>query len=116
MPDEKGNYIYMTPNQDKIYPSRIPVKDKIPPLSYRGFISLEFSYHLGIIKTRHGYASGIALDINDRAHSLVAGTIADDDTILVIPKEGISRQELIDALVKIIPGMKREEVESGIYK
>ena len=108
MPDEKGNYIYMTPNQEKSYPSRFLAKEKAIPLSYRGFISFEFSYQLGIIKTRRGYASGIAMDIDNKASSIIAGTIADDDTVLVIPREGVGRQEVVDILVKIIPGMKKD--------
>ena len=116
MPDEKGNYIYMTPNQEKNYSNRFFAQEKTVPLSYREFISFEFSYQLGIIKTRHGYASGIALDIDNRASSIIAGTISDDDTILVIPKEDVSREEIIDALVKIIPGMKKEMDGSGTKK
>ena len=112
MPDEKGNYIYMTPNQEKSYPSRFLAKEKTIPLSYRGFISFEFSHQLGIIKTRRGYASGIAMDIDNRATSIIAGTIAGDDTVLVIPREGVSQQEIVDTLVKIIPGMKKEDNES----
>ena len=108
MPDERGNYIYMTPNQEKSYSNGYPVKEKTMPLSYRGFVSFEFSHQLGIIKTRRGYASGIAQDIDNRASSVIAGTIADDDTVLVIPREGASRQEIIDTLMKIIPGMKKE--------
>jgi len=110
MPDEKGNYIYMSPNQEKNHPNRYL---GTPPLSYRGFTSLEFSYQVGIIKTRRGYASGIALDIDNRASSVIAGTIAGEDTILLIPREKVSRQEIVDTLMKIIPGMKKGDDESG---
>jgi len=108
MPDEKGNYSYMAPNQEKNYLNRYPVKEKTVPLSYRGFVSFEFSYQLGVIKTRRGYASGIALDIDNHTSSIIAGTIAGDDTVLIIPREGVSRQEIVDTLAKIIPGMKKE--------
>ena len=113
MPDEKGNYIYMAPNQEKSYPNRYFGKEKTIPLSYRGFTSFEFSHHLGVIKTRHGYASGIAIDIDNRASSIIAGTIAGEDTILLIPREGVSRQEIVDTLMRIIPGMKNGNGESG---
>ena len=116
MPDEKGNYIYMAPNQDKNYPNRYLAKEKAMPLPYRGFVSFEFSYQLVIIKTRHGYASGIAMDIDNHAYTVIAGTIAGDDTVLVIPREGVSRQEIVEALMKIIPGIKKESDESGPKK
>jgi len=109
MPDEKGNYIYMTPRQEKYYPNRYLSREKTVHLSYRGFISCEFSYQLGLIKTRNGYANGIAMDIDNHASSVILGTIADDDTIIIIPREGVSRQEILNTLSKIIPGMKNEE-------
>ena len=117
MPDDKGNYIYMTPNHEKSYPNRFIAKEKAMPFtSYRGFISIEFSHQLGVIKTRHGYASGIALDIDNRASAVVIGTVADDDTILIIPREDVTRQEIIDTLAKIIPGMKKEDDELDTQK
>jgi len=109
MPNDKGNYIYMNPNQETIVPSRFLHKDRsIFPL-HRGFISFEFSYHIGIIKTRAGYANTIALDIDTHASSVILGTIAGENTILVIPREGITRQEILDTLETIIPGVKKEE-------
>jgi len=110
MPDEKGNYSYMTPNHEK-NSNWYLAREKALPFSYRGFISFEFSYQFGIIKTRHGYASGIAMDINNHASSIIAGAIAGEDTVFFIPREGISRQEIVDTLVKIIPGMKKENGE-----
>ena len=114
MPDEKGNYIYMAPNHATNYPIRFPIRDKTTSLPNRGFISFEFSYQVGIIKTRQGYASGIASDINNHASSIILGTIAGEDTVLLIPREGVSRQEILNTLVAIIPGMKRENEEVKI--
>ena len=36
----------------------------------------------------------------------IAGTIAGDDTILLIQREGISKADLINALILIMPGLK----------
>ena len=108
MPDEKGNYTYMIPTQEPGHSPRILAKEKFVPLSNRGFISFEFSYHLGVIKTRSGFANEMASDINNHASSVILGTVADDDTIVIIPREGIAKQEILDVLTKIIPGFKRE--------
>ena len=109
IPDERGNYAYMNSNQEKSYSNRYFTKDKPKPFSHRGFISIGFSYHLGVIKTRHGYANEIATDIDNRASSVILGTITDDNTILLIPKEGVSQQEILEELAKIIPELKKEE-------
>jgi len=109
MPDEKGNYLYMTPHNEASYSNPSRMKEKSLSLSNRGFISFDFSYQLGIIKTRSGYANGIALDIDNRASSVILGTVAGDDTVLIIPREGITRQEILNTLATVIPGMKKED-------
>ncbi len=63
---------------------------------------IEFSGNLAVIKTRPGYAMGIASDIDTHAPKEILGTIAGDDTILVIPREGFSRQSIADALAHFI--------------
>lgn len=107
MPDDKGNYTYMAPVQESGHSSRFSAKDKFAHSSNRGFLSFEFSHELGVIKTRSGYANDIASDIDHQAPSLILGTIAGDDTLLVIPREGVSREAILEALAKIIPGFKR---------
>lgn len=114
MPDEKGNYIYMNPNQELNYQNRVTAREKIPPASSRGFLSFDFSYRLGVIKTRSGFANDIASDINARASSVILGTIAGNDTLLLIPREGVSREEISDMLAKIIPGFKGENEDIRI--
>jgi len=109
IPDERGNYAYMNSNQEKNYSNRYPAKDKTKPFSHRGFISIDFSYNLGVIKTRHGYANEIAADIDNRASSVILGTITDDNTILLIPREGVTQLEILDVLAKIIPGLAKED-------
>ena len=109
MPDENGDYKYMTPHQETTYSDRLFVKNKTTlPLS-RGFISFDFSNQLGVIKTRPGFANEIALDINNHASSTILGAIAGNDTILLIPREGVTRPEILDILEKIIPAFKKEK-------
>ena len=60
----------------------------------REIISIEFSGQLAVIKTRAGYANGIASDIDLQISELILGTIAGDDTILLIPKENVSRDAI----------------------
>ncbi len=68
-----------------------------------GFESLAFCGHFAVIKTKPAYAGGIAAEIDKKGSKLILGTIAGDDTILVIPKEKTDRQSLMQALSEIIP-------------
>ena len=111
MPDERGNYIYMNPHQEATNLNRFFHKDKSISILNRRFISIDFSNQLGIIKTREGYANSIALDIDTHASSVILGTIAGENTVLVIPRENVTREEVLNALEMIIPGVKKENGE-----
>ncbi len=67
-----------------------------------GANSLEFSGPLAVMKTRTGYANGIAAEIDEQAGDAILGTIAGDDTILIIPREGYSRAEITQILSNLI--------------
>ena len=54
------------------------------------------------ISSVNGYAGGIAAEIDSRASSAILGTIAGDDTILIIPREGFSRSEITKILSNVI--------------
>lgn len=57
-----------------------------------------------VIRTYPGFAGAIALAIDRAALDEVAGTIAGDDTILVIPNDGFSFDEIIESLRETLPG------------
>ncbi|OJV36248.1 MAG: ArgR family transcriptional regulator [Bacteroidales bacterium 36-12] len=61
-------------------------------------LSLEFSGHLAVMRTKPGYASAIAWDIDNKGSYEILGTIAGDDTILIIPRDGVTRQQILDLL------------------
>jgi transcriptional regulator of arginine metabolism len=49
-----------------------------------------------VIKTLPGFAGAIAIEIDRTSPDAIAGTIAGDDTILVIPGDGFSQDEVMD--------------------
>lgn len=67
-------------------------------LAKRSILKVDFCGQFAVIRTRPGYANAVAYDIDDRGHECILGTIAGDDTILVIPKEGTSRDTLFEFL------------------
>ena len=97
-PDADGNYIYTDSSSKNTIGN-----NAVNELASNGVISLAFSEKLAVIKTRPGYAMGIASDIDLHVSHVVLGTIAGDDTILLIPKEKFSREEIIKALTLLIP-------------
>ncbi len=89
------------------------VRPEVVPQQYlrnSGFLSIAFSGHMAVLKTRPGYAGGLASDIDNHDLETVLGTLAGDDTILVIMNEACSRKEFTEELSTIIPALK-EEVE-----
>lgn len=99
-PNAEGSYIYTTTVPD-IHANRVGGKSKTG-FFLSGFLSLEFSDNLAVIKTRPGYASGIASDIDRNLPQVILGTIAGDDTILLIPREGMEREKIREALEFLI--------------
>lgn len=58
---------------------------------------------MGVIKTRPGYASSIAFNIDNNNVENIIGTIAGDDTIFIVIKEGSEYDDVIEELSYIIP-------------
>lgn len=100
-----GNYVYVLPN-DAMY-KRVSSSPSIREMMHMpGFISINFSGNMGIIKTRPGYASSIAWNIDNSDVPEILGTIAGDDTIFIVIKEGVKHQQVVEALSDIVPNMK----------
>lgn len=96
-----GNYVYVLPN-DTMY-KRVTTPGNIREMMQSsGFISINFSGNMGVIKTRPGYASSIAWNIDNSDMPQLLGTIAGDDTIFIVIKEGYSHEEVSEALKGIV--------------
>lgn len=71
-----------------------------------GFVSIDFSANVAVIKTRPGYASGMAADIDHNNFESVLGTVAGHDTLLLVIKEGYTKRDVLQQLERIIPEIK----------
>jgi transcriptional regulator of arginine metabolism len=58
-----------------------------------------------VIRTLPGNANNTAIYIDNTARFEIAGTIAGDDTILVIPRDGITNSQVHTCLELILPGI-----------
>ena len=102
---QDGSYIYILPN-NPLY-KRINREHHEHEHQVRGgFVSISFSANIAVIKTRPGYAGGIAYDIDEHNLPPVLATVAGDDTILLVIKEGYTHQAVNEHLATIIPEMK----------
>lgn len=103
VPHPASGYIYTIPGEGKEAQTTEQIR-----VNYLadGFRDLRFSGNLAVLRTLPGYASSFAAVI-DRADSWeILGTVAGDDTILIIQREGISKTDLINALITIMPNLK----------
>ena len=103
-----GNYVYVLPNTT-MYKRAVEVHPVSEMLLNTGFLSIEFSGNLAVLKTRPGYASSLAYDIDMMNMHEVLGTIAGDDTILLVLREGVSKTEVKHALTRVIPNIMEQK-------
>lgn len=104
VPDAETGYKYVIPETGP--KQEEPVKQEDFPVS--GVESIEFSGNLAVMKTRPGFANGIASVIDSHGPYEILGTIAGDDSILLISREGVSKSDVINALSLFMPGVKEK--------
>ena len=64
----------------------------------RWALSVEASGNLVLVLTPSGYANALAQVMDEAAHQDILGTVAGDNTILVVAREGVSGAALRDEL------------------
>ena len=99
-----GGYMYIIPDTNKIHDSMLMSGQRSMTAHQQvGFISIKFSGNIAVIKTRNGYAAGLAYDI-DMSHSdEVLGTIAGADTVFAIMDENLSHDDALKFFARFIP-------------
>ena len=102
--NDLGNYMYIIPDSNGLQDSLLLKGQRSMTVnSHIGFVSLEFSGNFAVIKTRNGYAAGLAYDI-DMSHSRdILGTIAGADTVFAILREGVTHEEAIKFFSRFVP-------------
>lgn len=109
--DMKELKVVKAPTPSGIYTYQLaediqPIESDSETITSLGFLKIEFSGQLAVIKTRPGYAMAIAFEIDRKATETILGTVAGDDTILIIPREEKTREEVTDSLATFIPNLK----------
>lgn len=99
-----GNYVYVLPNTTMYKRVSSPAQIK-EMMQVPGFISIQFSGNMAVIRTKPGYASSIAYNIDNSEIPYILGTIAGDDTIFMVIQENIDEHDVVTALKKVVPNM-----------
>jgi transcriptional regulator of arginine metabolism len=72
----------------------------------RGYVSIEFSGNIGVVRTLTGHANSVALALDNLGMEEILGTIAGDDTVLMVMKEEAAGPLIIDKLREKIPDLE----------
>ena len=82
-------------------------KEKFSPVAY-GFLAIEFSGNIVVIKTLPAYSHTIADAIDKAEMNEVLGTIAGNDTVFAVLREGIKPNQFINSMSRAIPELKEK--------
>lgn len=97
---EKG-YIYTLSNQAVQSYSGV---DENAPL--KAFRSIAFSQNIAVIKCLPSFAPSIAFIIDRLQLDVSIGTIAGDDTIMIILREGVTPEAFKEVIIQYLPDLR----------
>lgn len=97
--DGWSGYYYSLPETDLVAESE---KSYIQDVR-RGVVSIEFSGNVGVVKTRSGHANSVALALETLSLPEILGTLAGDDTVLIVLREGVTKEDLLESFKVRIP-------------
>ena len=104
VPTDRGVYVYTLPDSNTLKDKLLARGRMEPFTNYQiGFISLKFSGNTAVIKTRNGYAAGLAYDIDMHEFPEILGTIPGSDTIFAILREDVTHEQAYRVLSTILP-------------
>ena len=101
--DGNNGYIYALPSEDERQDSELTVAQDF----LRGYISIECSGNIAVIKTYSGHADVVASALDTLALDEVIGTIAGgDNCVFACLREGYTGDQFIASLKKRIPDVE----------
>jgi transcriptional regulator of arginine metabolism len=106
MPDDRAGYVYILPDKEQVV-----AEPEFTGKGLNGLISLDFAQGMAILRTLPGHANSIAYTLDNLGAYEIAGTIAGDDTILLIPRDGVTRSDLVNLFKLRMPGLLKESLQ-----
>lgn len=103
VPTDRGTYMYVLPDSDSLKDRILNTGVAPVKANYQsGFVSIQFSGNLVVIKTRTGYASGLAYDIDVSNAPEILGTISGTDTIFAAIRDGVTQRRIREVFATIL--------------
>jgi len=87
----------------------IPSKENEQPL--RGALSIAFSNNLSVLKTEGGFANSVAVRIDKTKIDEIIGTVAGNDTIIIVFKDDVPKENYLKVLSKHFPDIDNLIIE-----
>ncbi|MBD5328668.1 MAG: hypothetical protein HDS03_02060 [Bacteroides sp.] len=104
VPTDRGGYMYILPDSNSLKDKLLASGQLQMNANYQsGFISLQFSGNIAVIKTRNGYAAGLAYDIDMSNAPEILGTIPGSDTILAVLREDVTHDQARAVFARLLP-------------
>ncbi|MBQ3187941.1 MAG: arginine repressor [Bacteroidaceae bacterium] len=101
----KYRYVLTRPHQYRHEGGEAEMRPITPPQEVNGFLSIQFSGNIAVIRTRPSYASTLAYHIDAYNFPEIIGTIAGDDTVMMVLAEEATKGSTLRALRTIIPNI-----------
>ena len=101
---DMGNYMYIIPDSNDLQDTMLSQGMSAAPAGqHAGFVSIQFSGHFAVIKTRNGYASGRAYDIDMSKTPEILGTVAGADTVFAVLREDVTHEDAMELFSRFLP-------------
>ena len=108
--DLKYMHVAKVPHKDKGYIYVLPNNSRddlvISPNITDNITDIAFSGNMCVISTKPGYASAISVPIDNKGINEILGTIAGDNTILLILRDGFDMDSLMEQLYMLFPSLR----------
>lgn len=101
--DGKGGYRYMFPGKKDWTAETVPGHES------EAVTGITWARGMMLIHTHPGFASAVALKIDSAERYEIAGTVAGDDTILLIPRDNISNEAVEECLSLIFKNITQKK-------
>ena len=98
VPQKNGEYQYILP-----YTKQGKNINILEQNTLRGFISVDFSLNIAVIKTVPAFAHSIAYALDNAEIPGIVGTVSGDNTIMIILKEGTDNDKFKKTLTEKFP-------------
>lgn len=101
VPDRETGYAYVVPSSGQVFK---PAQS--PNIPIENVLSVEFTHSFAVLKTHSGFASGVATFIDSIKLPEIIGTLAGDDTILLITREPYTKSQILSSLRYYFPDLE----------